>query len=348
MENNYYFDVETDLVNKYPKKSVFFLHGIFGVGKSYSVKKYAFKRFFEHNERFLFVRNDSIDLAEDKSKFIDDISKEFPDKDLENKFKWKTDKNVVFGYYEKESNVVCRLVYLTSLRKAGRDEKVKTMIFDEYNMLNTRAYNAQWPSFKLLLSRFENINKYFFIGNAVTENVPILYHMDIKNLDFTKKEINIDDDIIVYNINKRIKTVEDKYKDKIFFKLLKRDESAISHMFLNKSKDDKLDLVDFTENQLKEVGKLWVSFKINEDLYVDSYLIPGDMLEDGKPIFFIIENKDAKNGYALNKKYSNSNWKLDRLNFKKKFMGYYINGQVKFLDQYVKDLFIETIKKWGG
>lgn len=156
-----------------------------GVGKTYSFKTFAVKRFLNKGKQFAYIRRYETDLAEsvgntEDNKFFEQIKNEFPN----STFKITKNKKVRKLYID---NKICGYALPLSASdslKSSTYENVDMIIYDEFQLKegSTQHYLRNEP--EIILDLIETIGRLrdirvYCIGNAVSSTCPLMAYFDL-------------------------------------------------------------------------------------------------------------------------------------------------------------------------
>lgn len=156
-----------------------------GVGKTYSFKTYAVKRFLNKGKQFAYIRRYDTDLeasvgSSNDNKFFEQIKREFPD----STFKISKSKKVRKLYIDdKICGYALPLSSADSL-KSSSYENVDIIIYDEFMLKEgtTQHYLKNEP--EVILDLIETIGrlrdiKVYCLGNAISSTCPLMNYFNI-------------------------------------------------------------------------------------------------------------------------------------------------------------------------
>ena len=152
-----------------------------GVGKTYSTKKFAIRRFLKTGEQFVYLRRYKTELSESvgdekDAKFFKKIKAEFP----EHKFRVSGDKlycdDKICGYALSLSTAL--------ILKSAEFDKVKTIIFDEFIIDGGSSYHYFRNEVEQFLEFYESIARLrdvrvLFLANAISITNPYFTYFNI-------------------------------------------------------------------------------------------------------------------------------------------------------------------------
>lgn len=314
-----------------------------GVGKSYSFKTYAVKRFLNKGKQFAFIRRYDTDLEEsvgktEDNKFFEQIRKEFPN----STFKITKSKKVRRLYID---NKICGYALPLSAAdslKSSTYENVDTIIYDEFQLKegSTQHYLKNEP--EIILDLIETIGRLrdirvYCLGNAISSTCPLMIYFNITlpyNTDIkTFKEGTI---AIEYIKNEKYREVK---KASRFGKLIdgtRYGKYAIDNEFLMdsksfiKKKDGNARFYFILYINGNTYG-IWRDFK-NQLIYVSKDIDPNC------PIKFAIHEEDHNESTMLAKVRSNF--------WFKQIINHYRLARLCFENQAVKNIFMQELNKY--
>ena len=156
-----------------------------GVGKTYSFKTYAVKRFLNKGKQFAYIRRYDTDLeasvgSSNDNKFFEQIKREFPD----STFKISKSKKVRKLYIDdKICGYALPLSSADSL-KSSSYENVDIIIYDEFMLKEgtTQHYLKNEP--EVILDLIETIGrlrdiKVYCLANAISSTCPLMNYFDV-------------------------------------------------------------------------------------------------------------------------------------------------------------------------
>ena len=314
-----------------------------GVGKSYSFKTYAVKRFLNKGKQFAFIRRYDTDLEEsvgktEDNKFFEQIRKEFPN----STFKITKSKKVRRLYID---NKICGYALPLSAAdslKSSTYENVDTIIYDEFQLKegSTQHYLKNEP--EIILDLIETIGRLrdirvYCLGNAISSTCPLMIYFNITlpyNTDIkTFKEGTI---AIEYIKNEKYREVK---KASRFGKLIdgtRYGKYAIDNEFLMdsksfiKKKDGNARFYFILYINGNTYG-IWRDFK-NQLIYVSKDIDPNC------PIKFAVHEEDHNESTMLAKVRSNF--------WFKQIINHYRLARLCFESQAVKNIFMQELNKY--
>lgn len=158
-------------------------------GKSYAVKHYVLSHFFEHGEKFIFVKRYGTDIKKRNiEKYFNDIdlSKFKPNKEYENCFiSFRAGEIYLSRFEDGKQKYIKSIGYVVSLanqekHKSENYSDVKSILFEEF--ISTSYLPDE---LELFVNLYSTINrgrygvKVFFIGNTISKANPYTSGFDI-------------------------------------------------------------------------------------------------------------------------------------------------------------------------
>ena len=334
--SNIYYDITSTLTYN---ALYYFIVGERGVGKTYSAKKFAIRRFLKTGEQFVYLRRYKTELSESvgdekDAKFFKKIKAEFPD----HKFKVSGDKlyidNKICGYALSLSTAL--------ILKSAEFDKVKTIIFDEFIIDGGSSYHYFRNEVEQFLEFYESIARLrdvrvLFLANAISITNPYFTYFDI-TLPYGNKNIKTFKNgliLIEYIKNLAYREVKKASKFGQIIEGTKYSEYAIDNKFLRDNKS-------FVKKKTPK-SKFFFTLIYNNDYYgiwrdfdEESIFITKDY--DPKcPIIFSFTPEDHNERSILTKFNSSS--------FLSSIVEGYRLGHLFFENQQVKNIFSELILK---
>lgn len=235
--NNIYYDISNTLTYN---ALYYFIIGERGVGKTYSAKKFAIRRFLKTGEQFVYLRRYKTELSESvgdekDAKFFKKIKAEFP----EHKFKVSGDKlyidDKICGYALSLSTAL--------ILKSAEFDKVKTIIFDEFIIDGGSSYHYFKNEVEQFLEFYESIARLrdvrvLFLANAISITNPYFTYFNI-TLPYGNKNIKTFKNgliLIEYIKNLAYREVKKASKFGQIIEGTKYSEYAIDNKFLRDNK----------------------------------------------------------------------------------------------------------------
>ena len=314
-----------------------------GVGKSYSFKTYAVKRFLNKGKQFAFIRRYDTDLdasigSTNDNKFFEQIKNEFPDYT----FKISKSKKIRKLYInDKICGYALPLSSADSL-KSSTYENVDTIIYDEFMLKegSTQHYLRNEP--EIILDLIETIGRLrdirvYCLGNAISSTSPIMSYFDLSLPYNTDIKLFKDGTIAVeYIKNEKYREVKRASR---FGKLIdgtKYGKYAIDNEFLTDSKafikkKDKNARFYFILYVNGRAYGIWRDFK-NQYMYISKDIDPNC------PIKFAINETDHNESTIFAKARSNF--------WFKQIINHYRLARLCFESQAVKNLFMQELNRY--
>lgn len=314
-----------------------------GVGKTYSFKTFAVKRFLNKGKQFAYIRRYDTDLeasvgSTNDNKFFEQIRKEFPNSE----FKITKTKKVRKLYIDgKICGYALPLSSADSL-KSSSYENVDIIIYDEFMLKegSTQHYLRNEP--EIILDLIETIGRLrdvrvFCLGNAISSTSPLMYYFDVSLPYNTDIKLFKDGTIAVeYIKNEKYREVK---KASRFGKLIdgtKYGKYAIDNEFLTdskafihkKDKNAKFYFILYVNG--KQYG-VWRDFK-NQVMYISNDIDPNC------PIKFAINESDHNESTIFAKVRSNF--------WFKQIINHYRLARLCFESQAVKNIFMQELNKY--
>ncbi len=314
-----------------------------GVGKTYSFKTFAVKRFLNKGKQFAYIRRYDTDLEAsvgntNDNKFFEQIRKEFPNSE----FKITKSKKVRKLYIDgKICGYALPLSSADSL-KSSSYENVDIIIYDEFMLKegSTQHYLRNEP--EIILDLIETIGRLrdvrvFCLGNAISSTSPLMYYFDVSLPYNTDIKLFKDGTIAVeYIKNEKYREVK---KASRFGKLIdgtKYGKYAIDNEFLTdskafihkKDKNAKFYFILYVNG--KQYG-IWRDFK-NQVMYISNDIDPNC------PIKFAINESDHNESTIFAKVRSNF--------WFKQIINHYRLARLCFESQAVKNIFMQELNKY--
>ena len=314
-----------------------------GVGKTYSFKTFAVKRFLNKGKQFAYIRRYDTDLEEsvgntNDNKFFEQIRKEFPNSE----FKITKSKKVRRLYIDgKICGYALPLSSADSL-KSSSYENVDIIIYDEFMLKegSTQHYLRNEP--EIILDLIETIGRLrdirvFCLGNAISSTSPLMYYFDV-SLPYNSDIKLFKDGTIAIEYIKNEKYREVK-KASRFGKLIdgtKYGKYAIDNEFLTdskafihkKDKNAKFYFILYVNG--KQYG-VWRDFK-NQVIYISNDIDPSC------PIKFAINESDHNESTVFAKVRSNF--------WFKQIINHYRLARLCFENQAIKNIFMQELNKY--
>ena len=314
-----------------------------GVGKTYSFKTFAVKRFLNKGKQFAYIRRYDTDLEEsvgntNDNKFFEQIRKEFPNSE----FKITKSKKVRRLYIDgKICGYALPLSSADSL-KSSSYENVDIIIYDEFMLKegSTQHYLRNEP--EIILDLIETIGRLrdirvFCLGNAISSTSPLMYYFDVSLPYNTDIKLFKDGTIAIeYIKNEKYREVK---KASRFGKLIdgtKYGKYAIDNEFLTdskafihkKDKNAKFYFILYVNG--KQYG-VWRDFK-NQVMYISNDIDPSC------PIKFAINESDHNESTVFAKVRSNF--------WFKQIINHYRLARLCFESQAIKNIFMQELNKY--
>lgn len=314
-----------------------------GVGKTYSFKTFAVKRFLNKGKQFAYIRRYDTDLeasvgSTNDNKFFEQIRKEFPNSEFKITKSKKVRKLFIDG---KLCGYALPLSAADSL-KSSSYENVDIIIYDEFMLKegSTQHYLRNEP--EIILDLIETIGRLrdvrvFCLGNAISSTSPLMYYFDVSLPYNTDIKLFKDGTIAVeYIKNEKYREVK---KASRFGKLIdgtKYGKYAIDNEFLTdskafihkKDKNAKFYFILYVNG--KQYG-IWRDFK-NQVMYISNDIDPNC------PIKFAINESDHNESTIFAKVRSNF--------WFKQIINHYRLARLCFESQAVKNIFMQELNKY--
>ena len=314
-----------------------------GVGKTYSFKTFAVKRFLNKGKQFAYIRRYDTDLeasvgSTNDNKFFEQIRKEFPNSEFKISKSKKVRKLFIDG---KICGYALPLSSADSL-KSSSYENVDIIIYDEFMLKegSTQHYLRNEP--EIILDLIETIGRLrdvrvFCLGNAISSTSPLMYYFDVSLPYNTDIKLFKDGTIAVeYIKNEKYREVK---KASRFGKLIdgtKYGKYAIDNEFLTdskafihkKDKNAKFYFILYVNG--KQYG-IWRDFK-NQVMYISNDIDPNC------PIKFAINESDHNESTIFAKVRSNF--------WFKQIINHYRLARLCFESQAVKNIFMQELNKY--
>ena len=314
-----------------------------GVGKTYSFKTFAVKRFLNKGKQFAYIRRYDTDLeasvgSSNDNKFFEQIKNEFP----ESTFKISKSKKVRKLFID---NKICGYALPLSAAdslKSSSYENVDIIIYDEFMLKegSTQHYLRNEP--EIILDLIETIGRLrdirvYCLGNAISSTCPLMSYFDLTLPYNTDIKLFKDNTIAVeYIKNEKYREVK---KASRFGKLIdgtKYGKYAIDNEFLTdskafirkKDKNAKFYFILYVNG--KEYG-IWRDFK-NQVIYVSKDIDPNC------PIKFAINEEDHNESTIFAKVRSNF--------WFKQLINHYRLARLCFENQTVKNIFMQELNRY--
>ena len=314
-----------------------------GVGKTYSFKTFAVKRFLNKGKQFAYIRRYDTDLEASvgssiDNKFFEQIKNEFPN----STFKIAKSKKVRKLYID---NKICGYALPLSAAdslKSSSYENVDTIIYDEFMLKegSTQHYLRNEP--EIILDLIETIGRLrdirvYCLGNAISSTCPLMSYFDLTLPYNTDIKLFKDNTIAVeYIKNEKYREVK---KASRFGKLIdgtKYGKYAIDNEFLTDSKafirkKDKNARFYFILYVNGKSYGIWRDYK-NQLIYVSNDIDPNC------PIKFAINEEDHNESTVFAKVRSNF--------WFKQIINHYRLARLCFENQTVKNLFMQELNRY--
>ena len=172
-----------------------FIAGARGLGKTYSAKRLAIKRFIKRGDMFIYLRRYKDEIRDSKTSFFSDISHEFPDKE----FRVIRNEAQIKNKGSKEWETMGYFVPLSTAQrlKSVSYPKVTTIIFDEFIIEKgmVRYIPSEFMVFNNFYStvdRWKDKTTVLFLANSVSIDNPYFVGLDIHPDEMG--EINVTND----------------------------------------------------------------------------------------------------------------------------------------------------------
>lgn len=314
-----------------------------GVGKTYSFKTFAVKRFLNKNKQFAYIRRYDTDLeasvgSTNDNKFFEQIKSNFP----ESSFKITKSKKIRKLYIDgKICGYALPLSAADSL-KSSSYENVDVIIYDEFMLKegSTQHYLKNEP--EIILDLIETIGRLrdirvYCLGNAISSTCPLMSYFNL-TLPYNTDIKLFKDGTIAVEYIKNLKYREVK-KASRFGKLIdgtRYSKYAIDNEFLTdsksfirkKDKNAKFYFILFVNG--KEFG-VWRDFK-NQYIYISKDTDPNC------PIKFAITETDHNESTLFIKVRSNF--------WFKQIINHYRAARLCFENQAVKNIFMDELNRY--
>ena len=314
-----------------------------GVGKTFSFKTFAVKRFLNKNKQFAYIRRYDTDLeasvgSTNDNKFFEQIKSNFP----ESSFKITKSKKVRKLYIDgKICGYALPLSAADSL-KSSSYENVDVIIYDEFMLKegSTQHYLKNEP--EIILDLIETIGRLrdirvYCLGNAISSTCPLMSYFNL-TLPYNTDIKLFKDGTIAVEYIKNLKYREVK-KASRFGKLIdgtRYSKYAIDNEFLTdsksfirkKDKNAKFYFILFVNG--KEFG-VWRDFK-NQYIYISKDTDPNC------PIKFAINESDHNESTLFIKVRSNF--------WFKQIINHYRAARLCFENQAVKNIFMDELNRY--
>lgn len=337
MNNNFYYDITNTLTYN---ALYYFIIGERGVGKTYSAKKFAIRRFLKTGEQFVYLRRYKTELGESvgdekDAKFFKKIKSEFPD----HKFRVSGDKlycdDKICGYALSLSTAL--------ILKSAEFDKVKTIIFDEFIIdSGSSSYHYFKNEVEHFLEFYESIARLrdvrvLFLANAISISNPYFTYFNItlpygnKNIKTFKKGLIV----LEYIKNLAYREIKKQSKFGQIIEGTKYSEYAIDNKFL---RDNKAFVKKKTPKSKFFFTIIYngVYYGVWRDLYEETIYITKDY-DPSCPILFTFNPEDHSEVSILTK--FNANGYLSSI------VENYRLGKLFFENQQIKNIFSEFILK---
>ena len=314
-----------------------------GVGKTYSFKTFAVKRFLNKNKQFAYIRRYETDLDESvgnttDNKFFEQIRNEFPD----STFKITKSKKVRRLFID---NKICGYALPLSSAdslKSSTYENVDVIIYDEFQLKegSTQHYLKNEP--EIILDLIETIGRLrdirvFCLGNAISSTCPLMSYFDL-TLPYNSDIKLFKDNTIAVEYIKNEKYREVK-KASRFGKLIdgtKYGKYAIDNEFLldskafikKKTKEAKFYFILYINGRTYGV---WRDFK-NQLMYISNDIDPNC------PVKFALHEEDHSESTILAKVRSNF--------WFKQIINHYRLARLCFENQAVKNIVMQELNRY--
>ena len=314
-----------------------------GVGKTYSFKTYAVKRFLNKGKQFAYIRRYDTDLeasvgSSNDNKFFEQIKREFPD----STFKISKNKKVRKLYIDdKICGYALPLSSADSL-KSSSYENVDIIIYDEFMLKEgtTQHYLKNEP--EVILDLIETIGrlrdiKVYCLANAISSTCPLMNYFNV-TLPYNSDIKTFKDGTIAIEYIKNLKYREVK-KASRFGKLIdgtNYGKYAIDNEFLMDSKS----FIKKKDNNAKfyfilyingNSYGIWRDFK-NQIMYVSKDIDPNC------PIKLALHEIDHNENTIL-AKVRNNFWF-------KQIINHYRVARLCFENQNVKNIVMQELNKY--
>ena len=314
-----------------------------GVGKTYSFKTFAVKRFLNKGKQFAYIRRYDTDLEAsvgntNDNKFFEQIKNEFPN----STFKISKSKKVRKLYIDDKICGYALPLSAADSLKSSSYENVDIIIYDEFMLKegSTQHYLRNEP--EIILDLIETIGRLrdvrvFCLGNAISSTSPLMYYFDVSLPYNTDIKLFKDGTIAVeYIKNEKYREVK---KASRFGKLIdgtKYGKYAIDNEFLTDSKafirkKDKNARFYFILYVNGKSYGIWRDFK-NQVMYVSKDIDPNC------PIKFAINEADHNESTIFAKVRSNF--------WFKQIINHYRLARLCFENQTVKNIFMQELNRY--
>lgn len=314
-----------------------------GVGKTYSFKTWAVKRFLNKNKQFAYIRRYDTDLdasigSSNDNKFFEQIKNEFPDCT----FKISKSKKVRKLYInDKICGYALPLSAADSL-KSSTYENVDIIIYDEFMLKSGSSQHYLRNEPEIILDLIETIGRLrdiriFCLGNAISSTCPLMSYFDVSLPYKTDIKLFKDGTIAIeYIKNEKYREVK---KASRFGKLIegtKYGKYAIDNEFLTDSKafikkKDKNAKFYFILYVNGRTYGIWRDFK-------NSYIYVSFDIDPNCPVKFAITEDDHNESTVYAKV---------RCNFWfKQIINHYRLARLCFESQTIKNLFMQELNKY--
>lgn len=300
---------------------ILYVVGERGVGKSYSTKVFAIKRFIKYKEQFIYLRRYPKELKK-LDKFFDDVAKEFPDHEFKVKGRNLYIDDEVCGF----AAPLSQQHYL----KSTPFPKVCTLIFDEFIIDEggfKRYIDDEVVEFYEIIQtifRQRDLDGYniriIMLANALTINNPYFMFKDIvieEGKRFTIVEVDEDDGTplhLVENVN--MPAYRERSRKSKFGKAIRGtnyEKYAIDNEMLRDRTPFVATKPNNAQNYFTIVNK-GNEFSIWADHKKDQWYVVYGMINDTLPRFVI--NYDEHNSTSLYPKRNNYRLKAIEVAFR--------------------------------
>ena len=314
-----------------------------GVGKTYSFKTFAVRRFLNKGKQFAYIRRYDTDLeasvgSTNDNKFFEQIKNEFPN----STFKISKSKKVRKLYIDDKICGYALPLSAADSLKSSSYENVDIIIYDEFMLKegSTQHYLRNEP--EIILDLIETIGRLrdvrvFCLGNAISSTSPLMYYFDVTLPYNTDIKLFKDGTIAVeYIKNEKYREVK---KASRFGKLIdgtKYGKYAIDNEFLTdskafiKKKDKNARFYFILYVNGKSYG-IWRDFK-NQMMYVSNDIDPNC------PIKFAINETDHNESTIFAKVRSNF--------WFKQIINHYRLARLCFENQAIKNIFMQELNRY--
>lgn len=321
-----YFDLSRTL--SYNKLFNFVVGGR-GIGKSYSAKRWAIRKFLEDKSEFIYVRRYDTEF-ENIGQFFDDIREAFPDAELE-----------VKGYqFYINGNYAGQGIPLSTSRKLKSNPFpfVKRIIFDEF-IIEKSTHRYLKNEVEIFLDLYETIARMrenvtaLFLSNALSITNPYFNYFNL-SLPWGS-EFMVKDDILLQMPESA--AFQDKKKETRFGKLISGTRYAnysIGNQFLL---DNKSFVIKKPKNckyymTLVSHGEIYGCYVVKDE----GFVFISKNGDPSYPIKFALTNNDhTPNSLLMGK---TKPWLIKRL------IEFYEQGGVRFDTQNTKNIMIDLLK----